>query len=46
MEEDQEVPLIPGRPFLAMGRTLIDVQQTKLILRDQDEQVTLIFLRL
>ena len=25
MEEDQEVPLILGRPFLAMGRALIDV---------------------
>lgn len=28
-----------GRPFLATGRTLIDVQQGKLILRAQDEQV-------
>ncbi|KAF5450006.1 hypothetical protein F2P56_030391 [Juglans regia] len=26
MEEDQEVPLILGRPFLATGRALIDVQ--------------------
>ena len=40
MEEDREVPLILGRPFLATGRTLIDVQQGKLILRVQDEQVT------
>ncbi|XP_022897613.1 uncharacterized protein LOC111411302 [Olea europaea var. sylvestris] len=26
MEEDQEIPLILGRPFLATGRALIDVQ--------------------
>lgn len=39
MEEDQEIPLILGRPFLATGRTLIDVQQGKLILRVQEEQV-------
>ena len=39
MEEDREMPLILGRPFLATGRTLIDVQQGKLILRVQDEQV-------
>ena len=25
MEEDFEMPLILGRPFLAIGRTLIDV---------------------
>ncbi|RVW68547.1 hypothetical protein CK203_063695 [Vitis vinifera] len=40
MEEDRDVPLILGRPFLATGRTLIDVHQGKLILRVQDEQVT------
>ncbi|KAL5580236.1 hypothetical protein UlMin_012678 [Ulmus minor] len=40
MEEDREIPLILGRPFLATGRTLIDVHQGKLILRVQDEQVT------
>lgn len=40
MEEDRETPLILGLPFLATGRTLIDVQQGKLILRVQDEQVT------
>ena len=27
MDEDEEIPLILGRPFLATGRTLIDVQQ-------------------
>ena len=40
VEEDWKIPLILGRPFLAMGRTLIDVHQLKLILRVQDEQVT------
>ena len=39
MEEDRDVPLILGRPFLATGRTLIDVHQGKLILRFQVEQV-------
>lgn len=37
MEEDGDIPLILGRPFLATGRTLIDVQQGKHILRVQDE---------
>ena len=27
MEEDREVSLILGRPFLVMGNTLIDMQQ-------------------
>ncbi|XP_048140761.1 uncharacterized protein LOC125316465 [Rhodamnia argentea] len=40
MEEDFEVPIILGRPFLATGRALIDVQRGKLILRVQDDQVT------
>ena len=40
MEEDREVPLILGHPFLATGDTLIDVQQKKLTLRVQDEEVT------
>ena len=39
MEEDRDVPLILGRPFLATSRTLIDFHQGKLILRVQDEQV-------
>ncbi|GKV48968.1 hypothetical protein SLEP1_g55742 [Rubroshorea leprosula] len=38
MEEDHEVPLILGRPFLATGRTLIDVQQGKLMLMVENEQ--------
>ncbi|KAI3461988.1 hypothetical protein Pfo_018651 [Paulownia fortunei] len=40
MEEDQDIPIILGRPFLATGRALIDVQKGKLILRVQDEQVS------
>ena len=39
MEEDQEVPLILGRPFLATGRALIDVQKGELILRVNKENV-------
>ena len=37
MEEDYDVILILGRPFLATERALVDVQQEKLILRVQDE---------
>ncbi|XP_027351154.1 uncharacterized protein LOC113862259 [Abrus precatorius] len=40
MEEDSKVPIILGRPFLATGRALIDVQQGKLMLRVADEKVT------
>ncbi|KAL5550236.1 hypothetical protein UlMin_000412 [Ulmus minor] len=32
-EADLEVPIILGRPFLATGRTLIDVQNGKLTMR-------------
>ena len=40
MEEDHEVPIILGRPFLATGRSLVDVQQGKMVLRINDEHVT------
>ena len=40
MEVDEEIPLILGRPFLATGRALIDVEQGELMLRVQDEKVT------
>ena len=40
MTEDREIPIILGRPFLAIGRTLLDVQDGKLILKFLDEQVT------
>ena len=33
VEEDREVPLILGRPFLATDNILINVQQEKLTLR-------------
>ena len=39
MEEDQQVPLILGRPFLAMVMSLIDVHKGNLILRINDEQI-------
>ena len=33
MEEDQEIPIILGRPFLVIGRTLINVQKGKITLQ-------------
>ncbi|KAL0433575.1 UNVERIFIED_CONTAM: hypothetical protein Slati_2691800 [Sesamum latifolium] len=39
MEEDKNMPLILGRPFLAMSRALIDVQKGQLTLRVNDEHV-------
>ncbi|KAJ9566409.1 hypothetical protein OSB04_002375 [Centaurea solstitialis] len=39
-EVDQEVPIILGRPFLATGRTLIDVQKGELTMRVHDQRVT------
>ncbi|XP_070035494.1 uncharacterized protein [Nicotiana tomentosiformis] len=40
MEESKEVPLILGRPFLAMGRAILDIQERKLILRVVEKTVT------
>ncbi|XP_057739928.1 uncharacterized protein LOC130957043 [Arachis stenosperma] len=40
MEESCLHPIILGRPFLATGRALIDVEQGELILRIHDEQLT------
>lgn len=40
MEEDKDILIILGRPFLAMGRASIDLQEGTLPLRVQDEQVT------
>ena len=40
MEENKEIPIILGSPFLATGRTLIDVQKGELKLRVQDDEVT------
>nr|XP_009770129.1 PREDICTED: uncharacterized protein LOC104220864 [Nicotiana sylvestris] len=39
MEENSDVPLILGRPFLATGRAIIDVHQGQLILRVGEEKV-------
>jgi len=40
IEEDSNVLIILILPFLAIGRTLIDVEEGELILQVQDEQVT------
>ena len=40
MEEDKEVPIILGIPFLAIGRALIDVKKGELGLRVLEEEVT------
>ena len=39
MEEDTQVPLLLGRPFLATGAALIDVQKGEMTLRVGDEAV-------
>ena len=41
MEEDSNIPLILGRPFLATARTIIDVGTGELTLRVGDETITL-----
>ncbi|XP_070045483.1 uncharacterized protein [Nicotiana tomentosiformis] len=33
MEENREIPLILGRPFLATGRVILDIQERQLMLR-------------
>ncbi|XP_070046447.1 uncharacterized protein [Nicotiana tomentosiformis] len=40
MEENKEVPLILGRPFLAMGRAILDIHERKLMLREGEKIVT------
>ena len=37
IEEDKQVPLLLGRPFLATGASLIDVNKGELTLRVRDE---------
>ncbi|XP_017221442.2 uncharacterized protein LOC108198185 [Daucus carota subsp. sativus] len=44
-EADREVPIILGRPFIATGRTLIEVQNDELTMRVQDEKVTFNFFK-
>ena len=38
MEEDTQVPILIGRPFLVTGAALIDVQKGELTLRVGDDQ--------
>ncbi|XP_039116438.1 uncharacterized protein LOC120251848 [Dioscorea cayenensis subsp. rotundata] len=40
IEEDKDIPIILGRPFLATERAIIDVQKGELHLRVQEEEVT------
>nr|GEZ96446.1 reverse transcriptase domain-containing protein [Tanacetum cinerariifolium] len=40
-ESDPRVPLILGRPFLRTASALIDVYSEEMILRDEDERLTL-----
>ena len=39
MEEDKEIPIILGRPFLATDKVIIDVQKGELKFRVQDDEV-------
>ncbi|XP_075086192.1 uncharacterized protein LOC142168916 [Nicotiana tabacum] len=39
MEENKEVPLILGRPFLATGIAILDIHDRKLMLRVGEETV-------
>ena len=39
IEEDKQIPLFLGRPFLAIGATLIDVKKGELTLRVGTEEV-------
>ena len=39
IEEDPNTPIILGRPFLATGRALIDVEKGELLLRVHDEHL-------
>ena len=43
MKEDEEVPLILGRPFMKMARIIVDVDKGELQLRAQYEEVTFNF---
>ncbi|XP_019248590.1 PREDICTED: uncharacterized protein LOC109227852 [Nicotiana attenuata] len=40
MEENKEVPLILGRPYLETRRAILDIQERKLMLRVGEETVT------
>ena len=40
MEEDKEIPIILGGPFLATNEALIDVQKGELKLRSLEDEIT------
>jgi len=40
MKEDEEVPLILGRPFMKTAKVIVDVDKGELQLRARDEEVT------
>jgi len=40
MKEDEEVPLILGRPFMKTTRIIVDVDKGEIQLRALDEEVT------
>ena len=40
IDEDEEVPIILGRPFLPTGHAMIDVQKGELTMQVNDEKVT------
>lgn len=40
IEKDREIPLILERPFLTIGKALIDVYEEKLTLRVEQEEIT------
>lgn len=40
MKGGKQIPLILRRPFFSMGKALIDLQQEKLKMRVEDEEVT------
>ena len=46
MEEDKDIPIIIGKPFLATSGAIIDVRYGKLTLQVDDEKVTFKILRL
>ena len=41
MNEDEKLPLILGRPFLAISQALIDIESGELTLRIRDDKVQL-----
>ncbi|KAK4270588.1 hypothetical protein QN277_019377 [Acacia crassicarpa] len=44
-EEDREIPILMGRPFMATRRTLIDVEKGELKMQVNDDHVTFSILK-